>query len=201
MIQHEHRDHGCTSQAFRVHCAAPALFILLLLLYGCAGPQRSTESPSTVPLLTSRDGLIRYPLPPGWFDATSHAKESRPVVWIVRNDYGASISINTITIDDRTRRQYKQDGLFRTGQLSLQLNTSTRSAVVLQLPKLERLNGKEYCVYEIEEPATRDRIRVAVFDTGERVYEVTALNAVEGPSATDPDAFSILDRFLALLHW
>ena len=181
--------------------AAPLLLGLLFILSSCARPPYSTESLSTGPLLTSRDGRLRYGVPTGWFDATSHAKSSRSAVWLVRNDYRASIAVNTIDIDEETRREVKRNGLLRVGQLSMQLNTNVRSAVIVQPPKVDRTNGREYCVYEIDEPATRDRIRVALVDTGDSVYEVTALQTGGDRPGTSQEVFSVQDLFLARLKW
>ena len=185
-----------------VGSARSAAFLIgfLFFLPGCAGPPYSTESLPTVPLVTSRDGRLRYAVPIGWFDATANAKAPRSAIWIVRNDYCASIAVNTMEVDAVTRGEIDRDGLFRIAQLSMQLNTNVRSAVVLQAPKVNRSSGRDYCVYEIEEPATRDRMRIVLFYTGEGVYEVTALQT-GGDRPASEEVFSVQERFLARLQW
>ena len=195
---------GCLSQIVRyvlpAGCVAASFFALVLLVSaGCSHPPYATERPSTVALFTSLDGGLRYPVPQGWFDATAHAKDPRPVVWLVRNDYGASITINIITIDEETRRGFSHGGLARTAQLSMQLNMNTRAAVLLQSPTMKRVEGRDFCTYQIQEPATRERIRVVLFDTGARVYEVTALDSGERPSG--PVGSAVLEQLLASLRW
>lgn len=182
--------------------ARSAAFLIgfLFFLPGCASPPYSTESLPTVPLVTSRDGRLRYAVPTGWFDATANAKAPRSAIWIVRNDYCASIAVNAMEVDAVTHGEINRDGLFRIAQLSMQLNTNVRSAVVLQAPKVNRSSGRDYCVYEIEEPATRDRMRIVLFYTGEGVYEVTALQT-GGDRPTSQEVFSVQDRFLARLQW
>ena len=174
---------------------------LFLIISGCARPPYSTEYPFTGPLLASSDGHLRFAVPVGWFDATANAKMPRTVVWIVRNDYGASISISPIDIDAETRREVKHAGLMRIARLSMQLNMNVRSAVILQAPGIGRSGEREYCAYEIEEPATNDRMRVVLFDTGEDLYEMTALQTAGDRSPANREVYTIQERFLARLQW
>jgi hypothetical protein len=152
-------------------------------------------------MFTSRDGQLHYHVPTGWFDATENPQGQQAVVWIVRKDYAASISVNKVTVDAGVRREANGSGLLRLGQLTMQLLLSNRSAVVVQSPRIVQMNGRDYCLYEVEEPSTHDVLRVAVFVTSAAAYEVTALATGGEKPAEANSVFAVQQEFVRQLEW
>lgn len=188
----------CKCSARFLACVA---LVLLLLPPGCSSPPHSSDVSFTAPVLVSKDGKLRYRVPRGWFDATAHPKAPPSGIWVVRNDFAASLTISRVEIDVLTQRELSDGGLLRVGELTMELATSSRLARVVEAPVIVHAGDREYCLYEIEEAATHDVLRVVLFASGEGVYEVKAL-ASGGMSADERRNVSAVQRgFLQQLRW
>lgn len=174
---------------------------VLLFIAGCSHAPPSSEVSTSAPVLISRDGHIGYQVPGGWFDATGNPGAPKAAVWLVRRDYAASISVNRVELNPEARQEFSEGRLLRLGQLTMQLMLSSRSAVVVRAPVLVRMDGKEYCLYEVEEPSTHDLLRSVVFDTGKRSYEVTALVAGGEAAETREEVMAAHRSFVRRLQW
>ena len=172
---------------------------ILLFIVGCSHAPPSSEISS--PVSVSDDGHLRYQVPDGWFDGTGNPGSLRAMVWLVRRDYAASISVNRIELNREARQEFGGGRLLRLGQLTMQLLLSSRSAVVIRAPVLVRMDGKEYCLYEVEEPSTHDLLCSVVFDTGETSYEVTALVAGGEAAAARDEVLAAHRSFVRRLQW
>ncbi len=173
------------------------ILVLLVLLSGCAGGPVTTLH---APYFPSRDGVLRYRLPAGWFDATNDSQSTGNAVWLLRNDYGATISVSEVSIDEQGKKELERSGLLGLAQLTLALATNGRSAVVEEPPRLFRLNDREFCSYEFSIPSSGDALRVVLLNTGARVYGVTALASGE-KHVTAKDVFAAQEEFVGGLRW
>jgi hypothetical protein len=174
---------------------------LLLCFAGCSHAPLTSDGSTTSPPLLSHDGHLRYEVPAGWFDATGKPGALQAVIWIVRQDYGASISVNRVEVMPDFRQEVSEGRLLRLGELTMRLLLSSRPGTVERPPALVRMEGKEYCLYEVEESSTHDLMRSVIFDTGTRVYAVTALVPGGEPASTREEILAVHQNFVRRLRW
>ena len=172
------------------------LLIASLCLAGCAGTPRLSEIPLQTPYAASRHGLLHYKVPLGWFDATSDSQTVAAEIWLVKNDYAGTISVNEIIIDTETRRAISGEGLIRLANLSLSLSVANGSPTMLNPPETSLLDGKTLCSYTMLKPASSDTVRVVILPVGERVFEVVALNSGHERRVSSRVVFSAQQSFL-----
>ncbi len=176
--------------------------LLTLLLVGCSSPPVATRLfflPGSFP---SRDGTLQYRVPAGWFDATADSQAAGHLIWVLRNDYGASLTIDRIHLDSSARRVLDDDNsLLTLASLLAPLMHKDRPGVVQQMPKVFELDGRAYCGYEMESPDDEDILRVVLFDTGEEVYVATLFMASRLPAASREDLHALQEGFLSALRW
>jgi hypothetical protein len=177
------------------------LVLFGLVVAGCGSPPYATDYPLQTPYLTAKDGLLRYRIPFGWFDASNGAVGPKTILWILRDDYTASISVNTLAFDADARRGVKGPALFDLARVTMQLTSSAKPTIVLRPPSMAKVDGKEFCWYEYVALPAMDTVRVALLDSGTNVYEITALVAQGGPRATSSEVFSVQSSFLKNLRW
>ncbi len=181
---------------------AVVLFLLLLgLAGGCARAPYSTTSTLTSRAFLSRDGMLRYRLPAGWFDATADSQAVGHEVLLLRSDYAATIAVNEIRVDAQARRQLERGGLLQLAQLTMALAAGGTPVTLQQTPELFVLNGRQFCAYELVISGARDLLRVVLFDTGTKVYAVHALVPGEKARESAEDVFAVQQDFLNGLRW
>jgi hypothetical protein len=166
---------------------------------GCASAPHLAEVPLNPSYFFSREGLLRYKVPVGWFDAT---KDSQSVaeIWLVKNDYAATITVSKIGIDVETRRAIDREGLARVASLTLTLAGAT-SGTILQPPGRFLVNGKELYSYVVVNPASNDTTRVVLVDSGENVFEVIGLVPGNQRRVVSDEVFSAQESFVKSLRW
>jgi len=150
---------------------------------------------------SSRDGDLHYRLPVGWFDATSDSQATRHAIWVLRNDYGASITVEEINLDASARKELGEKKLLRLAQLTMPLLANDRSAAVQETPALFNVRGREYCAFELVTFPSDDTLRVVLFDTGQRTYTATFYTkGVEGEKRSE-ESRAVQEGFLHSLRW
>ncbi len=173
--------------------------LLLAFLAGCGSPPPPPEAPLPASYRVSRDGVLHYEVPDGWFDATADTQSSGPVIWILRKDYGATITVNEIHLDPQARRDLARGGLLQVGQLTQGLSVGDGSTLLLHPAEIVRSNGREFCTYELLTSNAQDTVRVLLFNTGEHIYSVSALR--QGSRAGGPEVFTVQEGFVNGLRW
>ena len=174
--------------------------LLLFLLFGCSSGPRVATTNLRAGYFPSRDGALQYRLPVGWFDATADSQATGHVIWLMRNDYGASITVDEVRLDAAARMEIERGGLLQLAQLVMSLTTGDRGAMLVEPPNMVVVNGRQFCRYEMVASSTRDTLRMTLFDTGGKAYVVTALLQDKGASR-DPQFASIQENFLSTLRW
>ena len=172
------------------------LLIASLGLLGCAGSTRLSEIPLQTTYAASRHGLLHYKVPVGWFDATSDSQTVASEIWLVKNDYAATISVNEIIIDTDTRRAISGEGLIRLTNLLLSLSGANGPPTMLNSPETFLLYEKTLCSYTMLKPNSNDTVRVVILPVGERVFEVVALNSGKERRVSSRAVFSAQQSFL-----
>ena len=174
---------------------------LAALIAGCAPQPHTLESSPPTSLPVSRDGMLHYQVPEGWFDATADSPLSGPVIWILRNDYGAAITVSEIHLDAQARHDLAQAGLVQLAHLTQTLGSGDRPSLLLHAPELLNAGGREMCAYEMTSAGAADTVRVLLFDTGSRVYSVSALQQAGGVQQSAEDLAEIEQEFVVNLRW
>jgi hypothetical protein len=180
---------------------AAFVFLTCLIYSGCSGTSRVVESPLYPSYNISREGLLRYKVPVGWFDATHDSQSVATEIWLVKNDYAATITVGRITVDAETRRAIDREGLARLAHLTMTLAGETSSATLLQPPTMSTVNGRDVYSYVVVSPSSNDTTRVVLIDTGENVFEVIGLVPGNQRRVSSSEVFSAQESFLKSLRW
>jgi hypothetical protein len=151
-----------------------ALVLLALAFWGgcSSSPESSRDTPAPA-VHRSRDGRLQYVTPPGWFDATADSQAAGHVVWIIRNDYGGTLTLDEVRFDAAARAAVRDGGLEPLAQLLMTLPSGDRSVSRLSGPETFEREGTMFCRYEVEVYETRDLVRVVLFHVEDRVYSCT----------------------------
>lgn len=177
------------------------VIILSLLLAGCASAPRTTESRFGREYLSSKDGQFRFRLPDGWLNATDDSPSPDNIVWLVRSDFAAMMSVTSLHIDTDTRLELHRKGLSRLAELALGLDSGEKGVSVVQNPRLIPLRNGNVCMYEYVAGQPTNRVRVLLVDSGARVYEVRLLMTDSVKDEERRGVASMQDAFVQNLKW
>jgi hypothetical protein len=151
-----------------------ALVLLALAIWaGCSSSPESSRDTPVPAVHRSRDGRLQYVTPPGWFDASADSQAAGHVVWIIRNDYGGTLTLDEVRFDAAARAALRDGGLEPLAHLLMTLPSGDRSVSRLSGPETFEREGKMFCRYEVEVYETRDLVRVVLFRVEDRVYSCT----------------------------
>jgi hypothetical protein len=181
----------------------PAVLLLVFmagLWTGCPGSSSTTVALYT-PYLTSHDGFIKYRIPAGWFDAAADSQSSGQTIWLLRDDYSATIAVSEVHIDADAREDLQMAGMMHLAQLTMALAAGGKPYVLQHPPEGVTIGGSRGVAYEIVIPAVNDVLRVIVVDTGVKLYMVTALVSGEATRGLRDEVFAAQDAFLSGLRW
>jgi hypothetical protein len=175
-----------------------ALLLSALLWPGCGAPP-----PSPPPLQASysiaRDGYLHYRLPLGWFDVTADSQAHGNAIWLLRSDYGATITVNEIRVDANARDEISRQGLTTLARLTMFLSTPDKGALLQRAPEEFAVRGRPCCSYELLIPASGDILRTILLDSGEKVYAVAALRTSAVKDGSEVAAVQM--SFVEGLRW
>lgn len=169
-----------------------------LLLSGCVSAPRTTDSREKLPLLSTRDGTLRYILPRSWIDASNELQSRNDLVWLLQEDYSASITVGMLVMSGDAAGALHSERLLRATSISLQLSVENDSTRVLDYPRRVVLGGRETMVYRFRSVAG-DNVRVIIVDTGSRLLEVAML--VKHEAGDVPGHAADQDRLVESLRW
>jgi hypothetical protein len=175
--------------------------VLCLLLVACSSTPRVFEPRLSEEYFSSRNEQLRFRLPRDWLDATKDAPSSNSLIWLVRRDFTATLAVREIVIDAETRQEVNRAGLKRIAELTLALASGDGGVKVVQQPTLSSLRGTRVCAYEYLAGHPTDRIHILLVDTGERVYEVSALMARNVSEGTVAEVVSLQESFVQNILW
>lgn len=170
--------------------------VLPALIVGCSTAPPLSRSHFGTEYFPSRNSELRFRIPEGWLNATNDSSSATAIIWLIRNDYEATISVRDVGIDGETRREITRSGLKRIADLTLALVANERGVSVTDLPRTEVLGSETTCRYSYTTGGSNDRVRVILLDTGSKVYEVSLLQT--GKSG---DSVEIQNAFVQNLRW
>ncbi|HUI10769.1 MAG TPA: hypothetical protein VL221_10610 [Bacteroidota bacterium] len=171
-----------------------------LVACGCAPREGAATAPG-VPALASRDGNIRYRMPPGWFDAGEDSLCSRCSLWLMRADYAGSLTVRPVHLRALGQGDLDAGGLLEVAKLTAALETSRRPGVLTRVPARTAAPGGEAVSYDVEYAGSGDRTRTVILGTGGSVYAVTALVSGNAPPGAAREIFGVLEAFLSSARW
>lgn len=190
---------------------AAAILCLALTSGGCGGGEATIE---TIPEATYRYGSVvpmtevaletvakdlRVLCPAGWKETVDQKSAPNIVLWLVREDYAASISFTPMLMNPVLYKTLKKDGLISVAKASLSMkkNNARDSVAVVQPPEPFRLNGREFAAYEYSMDKGATVIRIVIFDTGSQYMECAMLPATA--SITDVENIRLFETQQAVL--
>ncbi len=179
-----------------------AVFVLLIFA-SCAGSAPYTSHyPLSADFFHSHDGTLTGKLPQGWFESTDDSIVSSLTVWLIREDFSATLLIKELSLDQRTEQQVRQNGLKLLANVSagFQSDLADRGTATGIDPKEFDIDGKQFCSYETGSAMARKRI--VVFMARGKYYECEA-RALKGNWTADDlnRMFSIQQSVLGSLAY
>lgn len=186
--------------------ASGSFRLLLILISALLSLQCATISPPplrtlTGTLATSPDGLLRYRIPLGWFDVSADSQATGHRIWLVSDDLGATIAVDEVHIDAGIRTRLNQGLLREVARLLLTLRAGREGLVELSSPEWTALNGKKVCVYRLGKPSTRETHRIALLDTGRKLYMTTLVMTEREGRTRQEKLLDAQDQFVESLQW
>jgi len=128
------------------------LLILILVLSGCGSSFNSlyeSNYPLTSHRIFSRAGTLSVKVPEEWFAAEDNEKNIFDI-WLVKNDYSASMSLVPLNIDEKISEEISisgVEGLLQISKSFRKLESSFGYAETLSSEFFE-YNGIEYASYQ-----------------------------------------------------
>jgi len=175
--------------------------VISLVMVACASTPRVVEFRFSQESFLSRDGSLRFQLPAGWTNATADSPTADNLIWLVKNDDAASLTVRRVTIDETTRKEIHAAGLERLGELLLSLESSERGASVVKRPTFLPLDGIGACRYEYMTGETGDHVCVVLADAGSGVYEVSMRTSGQGHETILREITSLQEAFVKRMVW
>jgi hypothetical protein len=164
-----------------------ASLLLLLLLAACSGGDQAAvkeemEFPKyryaaigelTREYVSTSDGSLRVLRPEGWLRTSDPKNAPSILLWLVREDYSASLSFSPIKMDPGLYQTLRNENLTAVAKVSLSLKerNAEDSVTIIQPVELFKVGGRICAAYEYRIAAAEPVIRVVVFDTGTRFME------------------------------
>lgn len=193
----------------------PGLLLLGLLVTACGSSdvavERSAEAsyrhaasaPMTAARIhtAARDLSVR--VPEGWRETSDERNAPAILLWLVREDYGASLSFSALTMNPALFDALRRDGLLAVARTSLALKRSNAhdSVRVVVQPELFTLAARAHAAYEYSTDNGASVVRVVVFEAGRRFIECAMTPVAPTPGAAEQRTlFEVQQSVLASLE-
>ena len=187
-----------------------------VLLTACSGSEKAVVVEETVwpkyryvasaeltqDYISSKDGSVRVLRPDGWQKTSDPKNAPSILLWLVREDYSASLSFTPLQMDPALYQTLKKEGIAAVAKVSLSLKerNAEDSVTVVQPVELFKVGDRVSAAYEYRVGEAQPVIRVVVFDTGSRFMECTLYPAtVSVTPAENRRLFEVQQTVLASL--
>jgi hypothetical protein len=174
---------------------------LSLDLGGCSSASPLAVNEFRSDYAVAADRTLQYRVPLGWLDASADSQAVGHVVWLVRNDYGASIAVDRLYLNDDARAALAGNGLLELAGLQIGLVSSSMPVEVTEQPVLRRVNGKKLCVYSLRMTPGGDVKRTILVSAGSALYAVHAFVAAQNGANDAEKVHALQGSFVTLLRW
>lgn len=168
-----------TPSFFSAHDISRGLiFSSLLFLFSCGGSLSSiydSSSPLSHETAKSKSSQLSVKIPQGWF--TAEDNETKLIdLWLVKDDYSATLNFIALNLDSLTRKEIRNDELKGAAELSKTFRKAKygKSFKGFLNEELFEINKKLFSAYEYVDDSKRT-IRVVVFKYSSKFFELTAV--------------------------
>lgn len=173
------------------------LSAIIVFFYSCAGPSSlyEVDYPLLPDLTESKTTDLKVHIPRGWFTAEDNRKEIIDL-WLVRDDYNASISFITINPDEETIKSSAKSILQKIENYSRLNNKIAHQNKFIDLLKNEvfEMNGREFRAYQFN--GSGNLYRVVVFKYKGKYFESIAAIKPGQSSETIAQIFTVQNSVL-----
>lgn len=173
------------------------LSAIIVFFISCAGPSSlyEVDYPLLPDLTESKTTDLKVNIPKGWFSAEDNQKEIIDL-WLIRDDYNASISFITINPDEEIIKSSAKFSLKKIEEYSRLNNKIAHQNNFVDLLKNEvfELNGNEFRAYQFS--GSGNLYRVVVFKYKDKFYESTAAVKPGQPNTEIKKVFSTQNSVL-----
>jgi len=123
--------------------------------------------------VSSQDGRLRVLRPEGWRKTSDPKNAPSILLWLVREDYAASISFTPLQMDPALYETLRKEGMESVAKVSLSLKerNAEDSIAVVQPVELFKVGDRICAGYEYRAGSAEPVIRVVVFDSGSGFME------------------------------
>ena len=124
-------------------------------------------------------GDITVRAPSGWVETMDQKNAPHIALWLVKEDYSASISFSPLQMDPVLYSSLKKTGLRSIAKVSLSMKKDNAHDTVTVTHETEyfRMNDHDFAAYEYTVDGGKTVLRIVVFDTGTRFMECALLPA------------------------
>lgn len=150
-------------------------FLFALLLVSCATKlPYSFNYPLTEQTFFSRDGTFFGLVPQGWFASSVDTLAPALLVWLVKEDFSAVLTVRELHMDRLSTKRIQKDGLQLLANISMAAHEGESSKPPSgHSPAEYSMKGKTYCSYEVSENNVQKRI--VVFSGKGKYFECEAI--------------------------
>ena len=174
--------------------------IIGLILFSCSGSKPALKIPLDVlsdETVHSKTTDLSVKIPKDWF--TAEDNECNCIdLWLVKNDYSASLIFRKINVDQAAQSELKENEVEKVAEYS-KMFAENKVGDEFQKPgKVEtfELNGKPFAEYRYK--SSKDEvIRAVVFELNGQFYEMQAL---QKDKKNPDDMYDIQNAVLATLN-
>jgi|WetSurMetagenome_2_1015567.scaffolds.fasta_scaffold136740_2 hypothetical protein len=152
-------------------------------------------------VLRAGDTGLRYRIPAGWVQGAVDDAAPGSVVWLVRDDLAATLSIRQVSIDGVTRGDIDRNGLQRFADLHSALTSEEMRGSIVAHPVATHAGSSPASMYECQINDSRDWVRIVLVDTGTKVYQVNILAAAKVAAVSRDELVRVLNAFVNALAW
>jgi len=157
-------------------------------------------------IVTSTNGEVTLNIPQGWFATSDEKSAPHLLIWLISNDYNATITLTEMKASPEVHARLKENGLTALAMVSLDLRKAKATGMfeIVSPPQQFAANGHTFCGYEYTTDNRKTINRIIVFDTGKRYYELALVPLPKEGVDKKLDAkglFIIQQSVLSTLKW
>jgi len=180
----------------KVHRSKLSILSILFVLAGCASVPYEANYPMTDEVVKSLNEDVQIKVPKGWFATTDESNAPNLLVWLVREDYGATMAISEIKADAGTRKQLERRGLEALAEVSFALKSERAKgkAEMVAKPREFKIDDRKFCSYEYSTDKRKTIVRVVVFNTGKHFYDFAVVPSEKEIAKVDPKSLFIIQQ-------
>jgi len=146
--------------------------ILSLIFASCAATlPYATDYPLTQELFHSRDGILTGKVPQGWFSSSDDTLAPALILWLIREDFSAALTVREIKLDQLSVQHVEKEGLELLAHISAGLHDENLPVKEIETQEF-KINENKFCSYEVGSGVKRKRF--VVFFTNGKYYECEA---------------------------